>query len=104
MTTIKLLDARRGLNLKCRELFNDEKIAELIYRYLCDGIEECENAEPERKTGKWKGYRADEKNWQMNDGSPVFLICSECENTVINNGSAHWYFCPNCGAKMEEEG
>lgn len=34
MKTIRLLDARRGLNLKCRELFRDEKIADAIYRYL----------------------------------------------------------------------
>lgn len=53
MITIKLIDARRGLYLKCRELFGDEKIAENIYNYLCEGIEECEECEPERKTGKW---------------------------------------------------
>lgn len=51
MITIKLIDARRGLYLKCRELFGDEKIAENIYNYLCEGIEECEECEPERKTG-----------------------------------------------------
>ena len=45
MTTIRLLDARIGLNQKCRELFRNEKIAEEIYRYLCDGIEECDDAE-----------------------------------------------------------
>ena len=49
MTTIRLLDARRALNRKCEELFGDAKIAESIYRFLCDGIEECEDAEPERK-------------------------------------------------------
>ena len=54
MTTIRLLDARRGLNRKCEELFKDAKIAESIYRYLCDGIEECEDVNvPERNVGKW---------------------------------------------------
>ena len=53
MTAIRLLDARRALNRKCEELFNDAKIAESIYRFLCDGIEECEDAEPERKKGEW---------------------------------------------------
>ena len=53
MITIKLVDARCGLNIKCRELFKDEKIAESIYRYLCDGIEECDDVEPERKEPKW---------------------------------------------------
>ena len=47
MITIKLVDARKGLHSKCVELFKDLKIAESIYRYLCDGIEECEYAEPE---------------------------------------------------------
>lgn len=40
MMTITLLDARRALYNKCRELFADRGIAESIYRYLCDGIEE----------------------------------------------------------------
>ena len=54
MTTIRLLDARRGLNRKCEELFKDAKIAESIYRYLCDGIEECEDVNvPERNVGRW---------------------------------------------------
>lgn len=48
MTTIKLLDARRGLNRKCEELFGNAKIAEAIYRFLCDGIEECEDASCQR--------------------------------------------------------
>ena len=90
MTTIKLLDARRGLNLKCRELFRDEKVAETIYRYLCDGIEECEDAQPERKRGKWiDGY------------------CSVCGCDVpayiedwrwVKDMKAR--FCPMCGADM----
>lgn len=50
MITIKLTDARRGLYLKCRELFGDEKIAGNIYNYLCEGIEECEECESEQKT------------------------------------------------------
>ena len=44
--TINLIDARRGLHNKCLELFADKNIAEKIYRYLCDGIEDCEEAEP----------------------------------------------------------
>lgn len=39
---INLIDARRGLHNKCLELFGDKKIAEQIYQYLCDGIEDCE--------------------------------------------------------------
>lgn len=99
MITIKLIDARRGLNLKCRELFGDERIAEAIYRYLCDGIEECGNAEPERKTGKWIKHK-DRSCWH----------CSECNaddyyayNWDCDTGEYEFQdkFCPNCGAKME---
>ena len=45
---IKLVDARKGLHEKCVELFNNEKVAESIYMYLCDGIEECDAVEPEQ--------------------------------------------------------
>ena len=58
--------------------------------------------QPERK-GKWKGYNADDPNWLRTDGSPAFLICSECGQVVVNNFSAHWNYCSNCGAKMERE-
>lgn len=93
MIAIKLVDARRGLNIKCRELFNDEKIAESIYRYLCDGIEECDDVEPERKHGKWiwddEGYH-----------------CSECFFHAYGNTleclDGTYQYCPNCGADMRE--
>lgn len=47
MLMIKLVDARKGLHEKCVELFHNEKVAESIYMYLCDGIEECDSVEPE---------------------------------------------------------
>lgn len=56
----------------------------------------------EPRKGKWIGYKADDNDWQRDDGSPVFMNCSECHEAVINNGSAHWNFCPNCGCRMEE--
>lgn len=98
MTTIRLLDARRGLNLKCRELFQDEKIAEEIYRFLCDGIEECEDAEPERKKGRWVRKKDKKTNawWHS---------CSECGarplKTLFGQYDALSVYCPNCGAEME---
>ena len=52
MLLIKLIDARRGLHNKCVELFSDQKIAEEIYRKLCDGIEDCETVETEPKRGE----------------------------------------------------
>lgn len=107
MTTIRLLDARRGLNLKCRELFRDEKIADAIYRYLCDGIEECEDAEPKRKTGEW----VEVHGFCTPGGDPVWQ-CSVCGKGRHVYGIEHgtyaadvsdwqWVACPNCGAVME---
>ena len=97
MITIKLVDARKGLHSKCVELFKDLKIAESIYWYLCDGIEECENAEPERKKGKWI---------QRSD-MPWYYYCSNCHR-VISVASADQMekfhaFCGTCGADMREE-
>ena len=53
--------------------------------------------------GEWKGYNADKEDWLRKDGTPIFLVCNKCYGTVINNGSAHWNYCPNCGAKMDGE-
>lgn len=66
-------------------------------------IDSMPTLEQKRKKGKWKGYNDGDPNWQRDDGSPIFLICSECHETVINNGSAHWNFCPNCGSDMRGE-
>ena len=52
----------------------------------------------ERKTGKWIGYNIEKDGWKRTDGSPVFMRCSECNKIVLNNGSVHWNFCPNCGS------
>ena len=57
-----------------------------------------------RKKGKWKNF-ADKHDRGMD------LCCSICNNRASNfvGGTEDWwdmwkpYFCPNCGAKMEEE-
>ena len=67
---------------------------------ITDLINGVPSAQP--RNGKWIGYKADDKDWQRDDGSPIFMNCSECHESVINNGSAHWNFCPNCGADMRE--
>ena len=107
MAIIRLLDARRGLYRKCEELFKDAKIAEAIYRYLCDGIAECEDAEPERKRGEWeerKTFYAGDKNpieeWQ----SARCSICEKYHTTPYMYFFDDFNFCPNCGAEMREEG
>ena len=56
-----------------------------------------------RECGRWEGYHADDPQWLRKDGSPIFLICSKCGETIFNGLSAHWNYCPNCGAKMENE-
>ena len=61
------------------------------------------SAQPERKKGKWEGYNANDENWQRDDGTPILMSCNKCNGMVINNGSAYWNFCPNCGADMRGE-
>lgn len=74
-----------------------------IKQWCVDILEALPPAQPERKTGKWKGYNADNPKWLRDDGSPVFLECSACNTIVMNNGSAYWNFCPNCGVDMKGE-
>ena len=96
MTTIRLIDARRGLHQQCESLFRDKKVADQIYSYLCDGLEECEEVEPERKKGRW--ILTEDENYE-------YCTCSECgyqngENWM--NGS-DIPFCAECGADMRGE-
>ena len=100
MTTIKLVDARRGLNRKCDELFGNAKIAEAIYRFLCDGIEECEDAEPQRIHGEWI-----RENIVLTSDPPQYRWhCGVCGKLVYwFNDSVLTNFCSNCGADMRKE-
>lgn len=94
MIMIKLIDARRGLYLKCGELFGDKKIAENIYKYLCEGIEECEECELERKTGEWI---------EVDDAyNRIRGRCSLCgwEAHMYEDDVVGMNYCPNCGADM----
>lgn len=96
MITIRLIDARRELSLKCRELFTNERIAKEIYGYLCDGLEECEEVEPEREKGKWH------QRFYLNPRIEM-MVCSECNSEFsydAETGVSDYNFCPNCGAKM----
>ena len=93
MLMIKLVDARKGLYEKCVELFHNEKVAESIYMHLCDGIEECDAVEPERKKGKWIK--------QDCGGVEYTAVCSECGYGTFWSDALDFNFCPNCGIKME---
>lgn len=84
-------------------LYETTKGADNWYGLLNNGVRTLPAAQPERKKGRWKGYNTDKEGWTRTDGSPVFMSCSKCNGTVLNNGSAHWNFCPNCGADMRGE-
>ena len=91
---INLIDARRGLHDKCFELFANKNIAEQIYCYLCDGIEDCEEAEPV-KHGRWR-VTPELESWDI-------VYCSECgEGRWNKKGDNLPNYCYNCGAKMDE--
>ena len=96
ITYAKAIDVNTG---ESKELFKEGNDA---LKKAVERLKDLPSAEP-RKKGKWKGYNDGDPNWQRDDGSPIFLICSKCHETVINNGSAHWNFCPNCGADMGEQ-
>lgn len=73
------------------------------YEQALTEIREMLETEPQRMRGKWKGYNGEKPDWQRTDGSPVFLICSECGATVVNNFAAKWNYCCVCGAEMGEQ-
>ena len=91
-----LVDARKGVHDKCVELFHNEKVAESIYRYLCDGIEECDGVELEQKKGEWIDTRGD--SW----------VCSNCgvecyvdeDYRPKDKRAMLMHYCHYCGAKM----
>ena len=49
--------------------------------------------QPEQKKGKWKGKPI---------AGYATVRCSVCNDVFLEN-AGRWNFCPNCGAKMEEE-
>lgn len=90
--TINLRDARKGLHQKCFELFTNKHIAEHVYRYLCDGIEECEEVEP-IKHGRW------EESWGGKWHS--CSICGGIPPFNMRGDDMPTPYCPHCGAKMD---
>ena len=95
-------------------VYSDDTEAECKARgciHAAEPIKECyepkhklEDAPAKHETGRWIGYKTDEgDSWKRDDGSPVFMTCSECGTMVLNNGSPHWNYCPNCGLPMLED-
>ena len=95
MITIRLIDARRRLHQQCESLFRDKKIADQIYSYLCDGLDECDEVETERKKGNWVG---------IDDEPCETFECDVC-GFVLEDWiqGALYRYCPNCGAWMGGE-
>lgn len=71
-------------------LYNDVREAvEVIDEY----IGELPSVTPQPKTG----------HWILTDDDLVY--CSECEDSYYARPiDASWYYCPHCGAKMEDKG
>ena len=86
----------------CKEYDQKAHCCHRFTKVIRHTVEELKS-QPQRMRGRWIGYNADNSVWLRDDGEPIFLVCSECHRTVLNNGSADWNFCPNCGADMREE-
>lgn len=107
MSIIRLLDARRGLYRKCEELFGNEKIAEAIYRFLCDGIEECEDVAHEREHGEWREKQVIHKD----EAKDIIEEWQSCRCSFCKRYDTRPYmyyfdkpnFCSWCGADMRKE-
>lgn len=53
----------------------------------------------ERKTGKWERHYS-----RPNVYADLCWHCSNCGYKTPDNWANKWKFCPNCGARMVQEG
>ena len=80
------------------EILDRPNHAEFLYTdEICKALKALPSAQPERKTGHWiKTAR-----WGR------VYYCDQCRNYLdfdgVNVGRGSTNFCPNCGAKMDEE-
>ena len=107
---LNIIDVRRGLYNKCLELFANKKIAEQIYRYLCDGVEDCVDAAL-NSCEYWDSeshycalHRLQAKPikhgmWIKNDNGTY--SCSECHSWIPNEQHHYARYCLYCGAIMK---
>lgn len=106
-----LIDAYEGR--PTRETISRADAIEVVRRYMNDSHisdadwhmneleHELSNIPTDSPTGTWKGHNADNPDWLRTDGTPIFLVCDKCHGMVLNNGSANWNYCPNCGYPMK---
>lgn len=66
------------------------RVAEML-REQIDFVKGLLQVEPEPRKGKWIGKY------------PVTSICSECNYLIHDSKAKVFAYCPNCGAKMEEQ-
>ena len=70
-----------------------------VFADLPDGMNgQFIDAQPERKTGYWVNTDPNYKDGFYNNAH----YCSECKDYYTTSPS-EMHYCPNCGAKMEEE-
>ena len=82
-------------------MFNDEGFF-IRYEAVLSAIEYASSVDAVPVVhAEWRGYNAENKEFLMDNGEPVFIVCSECACTVINNGSYVWNYCPKCVAVMD---
>ena len=90
-TMSDLIDRQAVIDIVYRQRFGLQKLS---FDIIMEKLSELPSAEPERKTGKWIIY-----DIALFDGG-VDVKCSECGQCGC---APYWDFCPNCGAKMEED-
>lgn len=78
------------LNIVGTERKIHSRVAEML-REQIDFVKGLPQVEPEPRKGKWIGKY------------PVTSVCSECNYLIHDNKVKVFAYCPNCGAKMEEQ-
>ena len=95
---MRKIDAAELLGRLHDTVFRDGEDRAIVYK----AIDESATIEDVMPAGYWEGYNDDDPRWMRNDGTPIFLVCSHCGKSVLNNGSEVWNYCPVCGSKNQE--
>lgn len=66
-------------------------ISTKVFKILYDGIDNLPSVTPQPKMGRW-----------IDSHIPESMLC-ECSECGFTCGAYSFNYCPNCGARMEEE-